>query len=210
MSVKSLVLTASLATVSSFYTASSLADSKVVREYSFDVTKIHELEIHASVGSIDIIPGSGTELKLVLEIEGDQHGWFKRDKDVSEVELSSRMRGDRLILDQSENNTNTQWTIELPAIARTDIHMGVGSIKAGFAATQLQIELGVGEIDIDYPKAAAGYIELSVGVGEATLRGTEDVTTTKAFVSHAVNGYGDGAQDIDIHLGVGDVDVRLR
>lgn len=209
MQVLPLLIASSLTAGSCLLTAAAFAEDKVIREYSFDVTDIQELQIHASVGSIDIMPTEGSEIKLVLEIKGQKQGWFRRDKDVSEVELDSLIRGDRLILEQTEDDTNTEWTIHMPVMARTDIQLGVGAIVAEFGVTELEIELGVGDIDIKYPKSGAATVELSVGVGDASLRGTSEIRTTKSFVSHDIIGYGDGDKDIDVHVGVGDIDLRL-
>lgn len=204
---KGLCLSMTLIAIGS--TTAVLADDRVIREHTFNTSDIKEIEIHASVGSIDILPTDDDEISLVLDIEGKDHGWFRQHKDVSDVELHSRVRGDRLILRQTEDDTRTEWTIRLPATARTVIHMGVGEISGEVGATNLDIDLGVGEVDIEYPLAAAGDINVNVGVGEAKLRGTSDVSIHKAFVSQQLSGSGEGSQDIDIHIGVGDASLRL-
>jgi hypothetical protein len=182
----------------------------VVREYTFPLTDIEEVELHASVGDIDIVPIAGNEIRLVLEIENQDHGWFDRDVDVSDVELESDVRGKRLRLEQTEEGTNTIWTVQMPAVARTSIEMGVGDIDAEFGSTELDIDLGVGEVDVSLPESSTGEIDIAVGVGDASLRGADDVDYEQAFVSHDVNGHGEGDLDARIDVGVGDVTLTLE
>jgi hypothetical protein len=189
---------------------SAVADEDfVVREYSFPLDGIEEIELHASVGSMRIVPTEGNEIRLVLEIESHDQGWFDRKRDVSDVELESDVRGGRLVLEQTEEETETEWTVEMPVVARTTIEMGVGDIDAELGATELDIDLGVGDVDISLPEASTGEVDISVGVGDASLRGAHDVDHENAFVSQDIKGHGDGVLDARIELGVGDVTVTL-
>ncbi len=181
----------------------------VVREYSFPVADIEEIEIHASVGKIDVVPSEGDEIRLVLEIESRDHGWFNRKRDVSNVELDSDVRGKRLVLSQTEDGTHTEWTIRMPAVARTTIEMGVGEIDAEFGATELDIDLGVGDVEVSLPERSTGDIDLAAGVGDVTLRGAHDVDNDRAFVSQDVSARGDGNMDAKIEVGVGSIRLEL-
>lgn len=189
---------------------SSYADDRVVKEYSFDLADISEVDFQGSVGSMDFVETSGTELKIVLVIEADDGGWFGRRKDVDDVELESRVRNDRLVLKMEEEDTNTEWTVQLPAVAVTNIHMGVGEIDGVFGATELDVELGVGEVDVELPAASAGVIEVSVGVGDASLRGASHEEHDRAFISQDIRGQGDGTNEINVEVGVGDASVTLN
>jgi hypothetical protein len=181
----------------------------VVREYSFSLADIEEVEIHASVGSIDIVPIDGNEIRLVLEIENSDHGWMGRNTDVSDVELESDVRGKRLVLRQTEDDTTTEWTVQMPVVARTTIEMGVGEIDAELGATELDIDMGVGDVDVTLPESSTGDIDLAAGVGDVTLRGAHDVDNERAFVSQDVHGRGEGDLDARIDVGVGDVRLVL-
>jgi hypothetical protein len=200
-----------LASVVSLFGANrSYADNKEVKEYSFDLADFNEVEFHGSVGSMEFVETTGTELKIVLVIEGDERGLFRDDKDVEDVELESRVRNDRLVLEMEEDDTNTEWTVQLPVVAITYIDFGVGEIDGVFGATKLSVELGVGEVGVELPAASAGEIEISVGVGDADLRGTADEDKDSAFVSQDIYGRGDGDKEINLEVGVGDAIVTLN
>ena len=192
-------------------TSSVFADDRVIREYTFDLADITEVEFHGSAGSMDFVQTTGTELKLVLVIKGDDEGWFgSRNKDVDDVELKSRVNNDRLVLEMEEDDTNTEWTVQLPVTAVTTIDLGVGEIAGVFCATELSIELGVGKVDVELPAASSGNIKISVGVGDASLRGAADEEYEKAFVSKDIRGKGEGDNKVNVEVGVGEAKVALN
>lgn len=187
----------------------AMAANEVTREHQFSLDDIDTLEIHAGVGSIDILPASGERLEVIVRIEGKRDGWFRRSPDVSGLDLEQRQRGDRLILEQNTEGTETHWLIRMPAVASTRLHLGVGAITAELPATAVDIDLGVGEVQLDFPQQAAGNLHLKVGVGDAALHGAADIESSRAFVSQEISANGTGAQDIDIDVGVGNIDVQL-
>jgi hypothetical protein len=182
----------------------------VVRHYTFDLSEFREIELRGSVGTMRIEPAEGDELELVLEIEGKRGGFFRHSKDVSEVELEVRERGERLVLEQTEEDTETDWTVYLPVVARTVIEFGVGEVDVEIGATDLKLDVGVGDVDVVAPEGAAGFIDLSVGVGDARMKGGRIVDADRALISQDIRGRGDGDHEISIDLGVGDLDLRLR
>jgi hypothetical protein len=185
-------------------------EDHVVRHYTFDLSDIYELELCGSVGTMRIESTDSNELELVLEIEGNRDGFFRGRKDVSGVELQVRERGDRLVLEQTEEDTETDWTIYLPVVARTVIEFGVGEVDAEIGATDLEVDVGVGDVDVVAPQGAAGFIDLLVGVGDARMQGGRIVDADRAFISRDIRGRGEGEHEISIKVGVGDLDLRLR
>lgn len=204
--LSSLLLQATMFAVTSVYSA----EAQVSRSHRFDLGGISEIEIVGNVGEMTIVLVEGSELRLVLDIQGQDGGWFRRAKDVSGVDLESRVRDDRLLLRLDEDDTRTQWTIELPAVAATRIQLGVGEIHAAIGATDLDVELGVGSVNIEAPLSAAGRIDLSSGVGEVRVRGTRDVDSQRAFVSQNLEARGEGEHAIQARVGVGEAVVELK
>lgn len=203
--LSSLLLQATMFTVTSVYSA----EDQVTRNHSFNLADIREIEINGSVGEMEIVLVDGEELRLVLEIEGQDGGWFRRARDVSEVDLESEVRGDRLVLRMDEDDTRTEWTIQLPAVAFTRVKLGVGEIRAEIGATDLDVEVGVGAVGIQAPLASTGRIDLSAGVGEASVSGAREIDSDRAFVSQNVHARGEGELPVEVSVGVGEVSVDL-
>ena len=86
----------------------------------------------------------------------------------------------------------------------------MGEVEGVFGATALNVDLGVGNVDVELPLASTGAVKLSAGVGDTRLTGGGDTTVDRAFVSHELRGHGDGDFDAHIEVGVGDVEVSLR
>jgi hypothetical protein len=186
------------------------ADDQVTRYHTFNLTEIEEVEFSNNVGRLEIIPVVGNEMRIVLEIDGNRHGIFRRKVNVDNMDLEVKEHGDTLFLSFEEEDTKTEWVIEMPAVARTNIEMGVGELKIEVGATNLDIELGVGEVSVNAPETSVGRINLNVGVGEANIRGGEILDRDSVFISQSVRAQGDGDHPLEIDLGVGEINVRLE
>ena len=186
------------------------AADRVIRNHSFNVEDIKELEINNSVGSIEMRISDDDELHVEIEIESEGHGYFRRDIDVDDIDLDVRMRGDKLILTIDENDIKADWYIELPAINSVDIDMGVGELDIEIAVSSVNIDLGVGEVNVLAPLASTGDVEISTGVGETSIKGLDSEEHRRSFVSSKSEGRGAGDLSIDVEVGVGEVTVTLH
>jgi len=186
------------------------ADDQVTRYHTFDLAEIEEVEFSNSVGNIEIVPVSGNEMRVVLDIEGNRHGIFRRKVNVENMDLKVKERGDTLFLTFEEEDTKAEWVIEMPAVAITVIEMGVGELKLEVGTTDLDIELGVGDVSVTAPKASVGRINLNVGVGDANIRGGEILDDDSVFISQSIRAQGEGDHPLEIDLGVGEINVRLE
>lgn len=185
-------------------------EDRVVREHSFDLADIRELEIRGNVGTIEIRPLELNELRVELEIEGEDGGWFSRGKDVSGLDLEYQVREGRLYLEQTERDTRTKWYIEMPSMEILVVDLNVGEIFAEVSAMDLAVDLGVGEATVIAPAAGIGDVRLSVGVGEATLDGGGVTEDRRRVVSQTIRGAGEGDKPVSVKVGVGEARVRLQ
>ncbi len=190
--------------------AATYAAKVKVKEYTFDLADIDKVDIHASVGSINIIHTDTKKASVVLEIRQQNRHWYQSDIDLDAVELDSHTRGKGLVLRQDDNDLNIDWTIELPTVADTSIELGVGKIEGKLGDTRLYVNLGVGDVDLGMPLATTGDIDLASGVGQASLRGAESNSHKHSFVSQSVEGHGNGDNNVRIKVGVGNAGLRLE
>lgn len=192
------------------YLLPGYAADRVIRNHSFDLTDIDELSINNSVGLIELYLVEGDELRVEVEIEGEDQGIFRGDRDVDDVDLEVRQRNGRLTLTLDEDDVSANWVVELPAVSIIDIDMDVGKIEAEIGDSILDINLGVGEVDVEAPLAMVGRISGSARVGEVTIHGADEIDRRRTFVSAQTEGRGEGENRIDIDVGVGDVRVELH
>ncbi|MBT5912194.1 MAG: hypothetical protein HOH59_05260 [Rhodospirillaceae bacterium] len=186
------------------------ADDQVTRYHTFDLDQVEEVEFSNNVGRIEITPVNGNEMRIVMDIESNRHGLFRRQVNVDNMDLEVKERDDTLFLSFEEKGAKAEWVIEMPAVARTNIEMGVGELKLEVGATNLDIELGVGEVSVIAPEDSVGRINLNVGVGEADIRGGEILDRDSVFISQSVRAQGNGDHPQEIDLGVGKINLRLE
>lgn len=202
-------LIAIMITVSFMYGVNAFAADRVIRVHNFDLDDFDELEINNSVGSIDLRLVEGNEIRIEVDIAGEDR-FIRRDVQVDDVDVEVRMRRDKLTLTIDEDDVKADWYIELPAVSEIEINMGVGEIDVEIGASSLDIDLGVGDIDIEAPLATVGEIELSTGVGDTSIRGADSVDYSRAVVSSESEAYGEGDLPIAAKVGVGEVSVQLN
>lgn len=189
------------------------ADEHVTRTHFFDLDGIEDIEFSNGVGRFEIIQTNDDEMRVMLDIESEKKGFFRRSADVSDMDIEVKERGDRLYLSFEEKNAKAEWIVEIPKSAnveRTAIQMGVGEVEVEIGETELEIELGVGEVFVEAPESSVGRVDINVGVGDANLRGGNILDRDSVFISKSINGEGSGNFSLEVDLGVGDVDVRLK
>ena len=189
------------------------ADDSVTRTHDLDLEGIEEIEFNNSVGSFEVVLSDSDDMGITVEIEGQKKGFFRRTTDVSGMDIEVEERGNTLFITFEEKKANADWFITLPRTANLDrmsVDMGVGEVEMEIGETELDVELGVGEVFVQAPGNSVGRVYLNVGVGEASLRGGEIIEDESAFISSSVRGEGNGNYDIEVDVGVGDVDIRLN
>ena len=188
------------------------SESEVVRLHDFDMSKFTHLEISNGVGAIEMIQGTGDNLQVEVEIEGNRQGWLRRIKDVSDVDLEVRERRNTLFLSLEEDDVKAQWTIRVPAgmtLENTHLTQGVGEVFVDSPSSPLFIKLGVGEVDVEFPELQAGRIDLRTGVGEVRIHGGDIINRKKAMVTESVLAEGQGSMAVEVQLGVGEINLDL-
>ena len=206
-----MIIPKTLATFILLAASISLACADEVRHYEFPANNLQELSIEASVGEIIIESSSDDTVTVELTIKPNTRmGWFRRDPDLSTMEIDHRVRNEELILRFDEKDVTTSWLIKMPAMAHTQIDLGVGAIEIFDISSEINIDVGVGSVDIEAPGSETGYVDLTAGVGDTYISARNKTDSRRALVSSESTAQGDGNKDIRVDVGVGDVNVILR
>lgn len=188
------------------------ANHEATRTLDVDLNEVEALVIEGGVGTMDIVPVPGTTLHVVVELEGDRTGLLRGRRDVTDIDLRQNLRNGELTVELTEDDFDdleVHWTIEMPAVAMTSLNLAVGQLTARVGATDLDVNVGVGQVAVTAAKSDTGHIEASAGVGSATLQGANRSDSQRAFVSENVDGFGEGDYDIEVNVGVGEASVFL-
>ncbi|PCI76357.1 MAG: hypothetical protein COB20_10840 [SAR86 cluster bacterium] len=198
--------------VSLLFGTSLSAESYKKISRTIDVAAHGSVQIEASVAEMEIEFYDGDEIELEIELESNGHWFAWRRGDVDHVELEVRTTENKLFLGIVEQKVEQHWRVKMPSKLAIGIDVGVGDIELEGLSNNLAMELGVGSVRVEIDDTDYAVIHASVGVGDTAIKGFsgEHVDNERTFMSSDSYYYGDGELEIDIEVGVGDVEVRSR
>ena len=191
------------------------------RERTFDLDRpaagVARVVLEVGVGDVEVIADETGRIIAHVEVSADK-GWrgsARARRALEALELVSDLKGDALHLRISErrdddHNFGEDWTLHVPPGVAIEIEQGVGDLRILDLAAEIDIELGVGDVRIEGEHAAFGPIEGQCGVGDVSLRTPRERTEGSGFIAHSLEAEGPGKASIDVEVGVGEVDIRLR
>jgi hypothetical protein len=191
-------------------TALAAAEEQVTRAHQFDASEFNSLRIDYRVGTLTLEESLNNMVEVELIIK-DKEGkrWFTRSPDLQNMDLNSRNRSEQLRLEFTEKNVTTDWVVRVPALQSLHINAGVGVIQGGLPAAVVDIDLGVGTIELAARRASTGAVDLNSGVGETVIRGISSNERRSALVSSESSAHGDGTYALNANVGVGEVSIQL-
>jgi hypothetical protein len=107
----------------------------------------------------------------------------------------------------------------LHVIARIDVprdlpltaELGVGELSIRGTASDLTVDLGVGDVNITLPKEAIRSVDLDTGIGEASLHAAGRRYESAGLMARELRwDQGTGRAGVTVNCGVGEIDVTLR
>lgn len=190
------------------FTAASLGKDKVTLEESITVEANASIHFEVPVGSLDITTYNGDEIIIKVEVEEADNDWFS-SPDLSEAKIEIDNSGDKVHLEIDMEDVVQKWEVKIPHDANLDIDLGVGGIEIEDFERDAIIDVGVGEIDITLSSDNYREIELGAGVGDVDLDGFKNIDRDRAMVSENIEWRGKGDHDLNIEVGVGDIEVSI-
>lgn len=193
----------------------TLDDDERVLDASQSAEGIKTVVIEAGVGEITVTGDATKTITARVELSPKTGFWGSRGRRaVENAELVPVVRGDTLTLRVGPRDKDHQfgedWTVNVPPDVEVKIELGVGDVTVLDTLGDIDIDLGVGDVRIESEHKAFGPIHGSTGVGEATLRTPEGREEGDGFIGHNLRGRGPGQSSINISIGVGESQIRLR
>lgn len=185
------------------------ADSRKEITQAFDASDFDKLRLEITAGEIDIDTYDGEEIQVEISLRS-QRRWFSwNNGDVDDVELTVREGESELFLRIDEKDIEQHWQVNLPAKLALEMELGVGEVHIKDFSNNLEMEVGVGEIRVDVISSNYRSIHASTGVGDANIRGFEGGSgNERNFISADAYYEGRGDMEIEIELGVGEIQIR--
>ena len=206
------------------------APEEVVRTQRVPAGDLGSVLLKAGIGGVTVEAGGGDHFEVEVTLRPRRTtGLFSPLPDVEQLQLSTKVRGDQLILGVDAKNVEEKWRVRLPSrpLSVVEIKLGVGDVRVEAAARRFEVDVGVGDVGLKVPGGAVevrlgtgdariesrladtGTVFGKTGVGSASLHGLEGVVRSGG-VGGKVNGTGRGQQPIEARVGVGDLEIVLR
>ena len=207
-----LILTALLVTVNA-----QASDTERTFDLDRPAAGVARIVLEVGVGDVEVIADESGTITAHVVVSANK-GWRGTSRDrrkLEELSLESELKGDALHLrmregDDDGHSLGEDWTLHVPAGVAIEIELGVGDLRILDLAADIDIELGVGDVRIEGEHSAFGPIEGQCGVGDVSLRTPRERTEGSGFIAHSLEAEGPGKASIDVEVGVGEVDIRLR
>ena len=200
-------------------TCAAAATAEVSRtlDYTQDAKGITEVVIHAGVGEIEVVSDSGSQITARVEIKAKHFGFFSRhsDPEIEKLKIEAEISSGRLTLQlkpetHDDRGFSESWTVRFPASLAATLKLGVGDVKVLDLASDVEVELGVGDVSVEGQYASFGSVHANCGVGDVTMRTPDGRDEGEGFIAHTLSAKGPGKASIRASAGVGDVKIRLR
>lgn len=187
-------------------------------ETSINAGDMRLLEVDHQVGEVHVLPlaESGTRVEVVAEVRCSR---FNRrcQRWAEDVSMALRPREASIALELEAarggvfgGTMQIDLVIRMPERFELEIDLGVGRVLVdrGNRLAGLDIDLGVGDVELALPEASIGSIRFEVGVGFARIEPRDGSARRSSFVvgSNDVRWLGDGGDAVvrvDIGVGAG-------
>ena len=197
--------------------ATPLAADEVKRTIDDIPTQGHRLlGIHLPVGNVLLEPGDGDDIALAMAVNCSSSSSSCRKK-AEELDIITHNQADRLLLKIGglTQGKIAGLTIDLhlrvPRAMAVEMNIGTGNVAVRYFAQDLEVDVGVGDVEATLSRTAVQSLELDTGIGSIRLD-LEDQTLRGAGLvgSHLDWSQGQAGGAVEVDCGVGDIDITLH
>jgi hypothetical protein len=199
--------------------ASSAGADEIVRSFrqQIPVSGADGISLDFPVGEVTVEAWESNQVDLEVKLACNRNRTSRCAEAAKAVRLVYETSGDRLRI--QVKNWPRFGTKGLHVIARVNVprdlplraELGVGELTVDGTASDLDVALGVGEVNITLPKEAIGSVDLDTGIGEANLVAAGRRYERAGLLARELHwDKGTGRAGVTVDCGVGEIDVTLR
>lgn len=200
------------------WTLPAYADSdEVVRRFvkNLPAADVEQILVDVPVGEVVIGASDDQQVHFEVSLECDERGgtceelaqrikvsYVRDDGDLTlKVKEWPKTRNDGL-----EAHVHVRMPRTLPLKA----HLGVGELRIETLESDVNADLGVGELSITLPAAAVGTVNADTGIGEANLVAGGRRYESAGLMAREIRwSKGTGKARVEADCGVGEISIRL-
>jgi hypothetical protein len=196
-----------------FVAAPAAAGTVLTESKAWPVAPGTRVRLEFPVGELDVEASDSDKVRLDLIVECDHGPAADCARKAKRVTLDARQRPGQLNLEveapKLPSNFQLRAVLQVPRDLAVEIEMGVGELEVHGMRGDLALELGVGEGKVRLAESSYREAEISVGIGEATIRAPGRNIQSSGFLGHESHWSGSAGARVKLRVGVGEGDIRL-
>lgn len=181
---------------------------------SVPIDGVRSLEIDLPVGELLLEGSERSDVGVTMSVRCERERCRERTEN---IELVSERKGDLLkvkvkgLTRGTATGIEVKLLVEAPGNLPTEVDLLAGEVRVRGMTADLEIDLGVGDVEVEMARAVVKRVDLDAGVGNATLRTDLGEIVGSGVVGSSLEwSQADGTTSIQIDTGVGEIAVELR
>ena len=174
------------------------------------------LDLDLPVGELRLRGTSDSKVEMVVEIEC-KRSRRRCESAAEDLELRTRQRGDKLRVDLDgwptwgTSGLSVTVTVHVPEGHPVIVDMGIGKVDIRGLKSDLTIDLGIGDVEVEMDAEFVRSVTLDSGIGDSSVAFEgERIAGKRSFLGDEVRwSEGTGDARIRIDLGIGAIEVDL-
>jgi hypothetical protein len=178
-----------------------------------DVSGIH---LDFPVGEVEVAAGTGRQVQVQVRLECDSKRQSRCVEAAKEIEIISSTSSDRLHVGlkgwpkAGTRGLEAHYVVSVPRDLALKAELGVGEMRISGLESDVNADIGVGEVTVKMAASAVASVNVDTGVGDANLFAQGRHWESSGLVSRELNWReGRGKAAINVDCGVGEAEVRL-
>ncbi len=208
--------------LTAFIGAASLGSGgadEVVRTLDRQVSAADADSIHLDfpIGAVRVEGDAGRQVRVQLTVECDSKSSSRCVQTARGLELVSSTVDGRLHIGlkgwpkAGTKGLDARFAVTLPRDLPLHAELGVGELKIAGMESDVDADLGVGEVGVKMAASAVGSVKLDSGIGETSLTADGRRWESSGLFTKEIDwSEGHGRAEVRVDCGVGEVQVRLE
>lgn len=197
--------------------AAAVAADETVRTLDTRVFagEVHTLEIDLGVGNITVEGTDSRDVEVEVDLSCGREDAVKCQNRAQRIELVPRRKKGRLKVRLKgtprgrAGGISAEMRLRIPRRLGLEVDLQAGNIALADIESHIEVDVGAGDVDVSGQQASMSEVKVAVGVGKADLWLGDGRIEGTGF-PRTLNWHGNGAAELEIDVGTGDVTVKLR
>ncbi|WP_163937214.1 hypothetical protein [Paraferrimonas sp. SM1919] len=194
------------------FTTSVMATPQKTIDAVFD-DKIDQISLDVGVGQIHVegTDSDKIEIKVVIKTADEKEGFsfgFDRN-DLDAIELVTKLKRGKMHLELSDqDDIHQHWILFVPNTLDVAIEAGVGEVSITQMSQDINVNVGVGTVEIKHPSNNFSKLDFKVGVGDMDLKHDSAYAEISShLIGERFYQRGTAGPELAINAGVGEITI---